>query len=194
MPYIDKTNYLRGLQCRKLLWHAFHQPEAIPAPDASAQAVFEQGRELGRLAQRLFPDGIDLGQSPTDLQRAVVLARQALNARRPVYEATFASDHAFARIDILVPVGVERWDLYEVKGSTSAKSIYLNDIAFQVRVLRDAGLNVRRAILIYINNSYTRNGNVDVDALLTRQDVTGLSCRDMRTWFDPCAPAPHYRH
>lgn len=172
MSQIDKTTYLRGLQCPKLLWHSFHQPTAIPAPDASAQAVFEQGREVGQLAQRLFPDGIDLGHGPSDLQRAVALARQALQQRRPVFEATFTSDRACARIDILVPVGAQRWDLLEVKSATSAKAVHLHDLAFQVRVLRDAGVNVRRAILVYINNSYVRNGGVDVDALFVRQDVT----------------------
>ncbi len=30
MPYIDKSNYLRGLQCPKLLWHSFNRREAIP--------------------------------------------------------------------------------------------------------------------------------------------------------------------
>jgi hypothetical protein len=172
MPYIDKSNYLRGLQCPKLLWHSFNRREVIPAPDASAQAVFEQGRNVGRLAQRLFPDGIDLGQAAADFQPAVALAQQALQHRQPLFEATFASDRASARIDILVPVGVERWDLYEVKSSTTAKAVYVNDIAFQVRVLRDAGINVRRAILVYVNNGYVRRGDVDVDGLFVRQDVT----------------------
>src|SRR6266446_526191 len=109
MPYIDKSNYLRGLQCPKLLWYSFNRREAIPAPDTSAQAVFEQGREVGCLAQRLFPDGIDLGQNFCALDRAVALARQALQQRRPLFEAAFCSDNACARIDVLVPVGVERW-------------------------------------------------------------------------------------
>jgi hypothetical protein len=69
MPRIDKSSYLRGLQCRKLHWHCFNQAEAIPAPDASTQAVFNQGREVGLLAQCLFPGGIDLSQETLDLDR-----------------------------------------------------------------------------------------------------------------------------
>jgi len=172
MPNIDKTNYLRGCQCSKLLWHSFNRRETIPAPDASAQAVFDQGREVGRLAQRLFPDGIDVGHNFCDLDRAVALTKEAIQSRRPTCEATFTSADASARVDILVPVGVDRWDLYEVKSSTSAKVVYLNDVAFQVRVLRDAGVNVRRAILVYIDNGYVRDGVVDVDGLFVQQDVT----------------------
>ncbi len=172
MPRLDKTNYLRGLQCLKLLWHSFNRRELIPTPDASAQAIFNQGRAVGHVAQRLFPGGIDLGQSWTDLEQAIARTRQALQSRGPMFEATFASGHAFARVDLLVPVGVDRWDVCEVKSSTSAKAVYLHDLAFQVRVLRDAGVNVRRAVLVHINNTYVRHGDIDINDLFVQQHVT----------------------
>jgi hypothetical protein len=36
-----------------------------------------------------------------------------------LFEGTFASTHASARVDLLIPVGVDRWDALEVKSSTS---------------------------------------------------------------------------
>ncbi len=168
---LDKTSYLRGLQCRKLLWTSFHQPETIPAPDPSAQATFEQGKEVGRLAQCLFVGGIDLGPVG-DLELAVERTQQALASCRPLFEGTFASGRASARTDILVPVSAERWDLYEVKSSTSSKVVYVDDVAFQVRTLRDAGLHVRRSMLVYINSNYVRHGDLNADTLFIREDVT----------------------
>lgn len=172
MPLIDKSSYMLGLQCHKLLWTLFHAPTSIPAPDKSALAMFERGREVGRLAQQLFPCGINLTHAAPRFQQAVVLAQQALQSRQPLFEAAFTADRAFAVVDMLVPVGINRWDLYEVKSSSGAKALYLQDIAFQVRVIRDAGVNVRRAILVYINNSYVRDSDIEVDALFVRQDVT----------------------
>jgi hypothetical protein len=31
MPCLSKSLYLCGLQCPKLLWHTFHEPEAVAA-------------------------------------------------------------------------------------------------------------------------------------------------------------------
>ena len=61
-PLISKSAYVQGLQCPKLFWHRFHEPEAMPEPDALTEAVFEQSRTVGDLAKRLFPDGIEVGK------------------------------------------------------------------------------------------------------------------------------------
>lgn len=66
----------------------------MPAPRPSST----KGSEVGLLAQGLFHDGIDLAQM------ASVLAQQALQSRRPLFEASFVMDRASARVDMLVPV------------------------------------------------------------------------------------------
>jgi hypothetical protein len=38
---ISKTRYLAGLQCPKLLWYHFNQPDAFPPTDAATQALFD---------------------------------------------------------------------------------------------------------------------------------------------------------
>jgi hypothetical protein len=172
MPRISKSAYVQGLQCPKLLWHRFHEPEAMPEPGALAEAVFEQSREVGHLAKRLFPDGIEIGAGVIDLDQTVALTQAALEARRPLFEAAFDSGSAYARCDILNPVSGDRWDLYEVKASTSAKPVYIHDIALQVRVQRDAGINVRKYHVVYINNEFVRQGEIDPARFFVREDVT----------------------
>jgi hypothetical protein len=172
MPLITKSAYMQGLQCPKLLWHRFHEPDAMPEPGALTEAVFEQSREVGNLAKQLFPYGIEVGAGILDLRQTVALTRQALEHRRPLFEAAFASNQAYARCDILNPVGADRWDLYEVKASTSAKPVYIHDIALQVRVLRDAGTNVRKYYLVFINSEYVRQGDLNPEQFFVREDVT----------------------
>ena len=70
LPYISKSKYLWGLQCPELLWHAHNAKHVIPPPDAQ-QAIFDQGHEVGALAKRLFPDGIEVGAGATDFGQVI---------------------------------------------------------------------------------------------------------------------------
>ena len=169
---ISKSRYLQGIQCPKLLWHDCNAPTLIPQPDAQQQAMFAQGREVGNLAKKLFPDGIEVGHRLADVEEAVLRTEQALELRRPLFEATFATQHAYARVDILNPTGAGRWDVYEVKSSTSLKDIYLHDLALQVRVLRDSGIDLRRYFIVYINSEFVRHGEIDPQEFFVREDVT----------------------
>src|SRR6266446_1784155 len=53
--YLSKSKYLWGLQCHKLLWHAYNAKDLIPERDAATQAIFDQGHEVGALAKQIFP-------------------------------------------------------------------------------------------------------------------------------------------
>src|SRR4051812_32683901 len=87
-PFLSKSKFLAGLQCEKLLWHAINAGNLIPAPDASAQALFEQGAEVGALARTLFQTGVEIG--PANLQTRLQATRNALALRVPIFEAAFA--------------------------------------------------------------------------------------------------------
>ena len=40
---LTKTRFLNGLQCQRLLWTVFHQPDSLPAVDIVSQHIFDQG-------------------------------------------------------------------------------------------------------------------------------------------------------
>ena len=54
-PYISKSKFLWGSQCKKLLWDAYNAKDQIPEPEAAQQAIFDQGHEVGALAKSLYP-------------------------------------------------------------------------------------------------------------------------------------------
>ena len=56
--FLSKTKYLDGLKCPKLLWYEYNRKNELPEIDAATQAVMDQGRAVGELAQTLFPGGI----------------------------------------------------------------------------------------------------------------------------------------
>src|SRR5437867_11603079 len=73
--FISKSKYLWGLQCPKLLWHAYNAKHLFPEPDAQIQAVFDQGHEIGALARQLFPTGIEIAPEVTDFDEVLALTQ-----------------------------------------------------------------------------------------------------------------------
>ena len=154
------------------LWHAYNAKDKIPPPGAQTQAVFDQGHEVGSLAKTLFPEGIEVGQGVTDPAETIRLTKDARNLRKPLFEAAFATEGGYCRVDMLIPVGRGDWDIVEVKSTTSVKDVHLHDLAFRSWVLSRAGLGMRACRLMHINPNYVRQGPVDPQKFFVTQDVT----------------------
>ena len=173
VPYISKSKYLWGLQCPKLLWHAYHAKHLIAEPDAQQQAVFDQGHEVGALAKKLHPDGVEVGQGVSALEETVRPTQDALKSRRPLFEAAFTRSGGYCRVDILKPAPDGAWDVIEFKSTTSVKDVHLHDLAFQTWVLEMADLRIRRCFLLHINPDFVRRGPVDPKRFFARVELTG---------------------
>jgi hypothetical protein len=169
---ISKTDYISGLQCPTLFWHRRNALEKIPPRDRAAQAAFEQARAVGDLAKRLFPGGIEIHAAHDDLDALLTESRQAVLSRHPVFEAGFSYNGAFARADILVPVGFDAWDVIEVKSATEVKDVHYQDLAFQAYVYEGAGLKVRKIILMRIDREFVRHGPIDPKGFFKQEDTT----------------------
>ena len=167
---LTKSKYMNGLQCARLLWLVFNDPQKIAAPDAATQFVFEQGHLVGELAKKLYPGGIEI--PTTDFRGNLKSTQQLLTARRPLFEAGFMANSLYSRVDILNPYGKDRWDIVEVKSSTAVKDENIQDVAFQKYCLSQAGLKINRCYLVFINNRYVRQGDIDPHQLFSVQDIS----------------------
>lgn len=87
------------------------------------------------------------------------------------YEATFSHDSLFCKVDILHNGG-KGWELFEVKSSTGLKDHSLDDIAMQCHVAIGEGVPIVKACLVHIDNSYVRQGEIEVEKLFAIIDVT----------------------
>ena len=56
---LSKSTFIRGLQCEKSLYLYKHHYNLKDPTPTSLQAVFDQGTNIGFLAQSLFPYGVD---------------------------------------------------------------------------------------------------------------------------------------
>ncbi len=169
--HLSKSQYVRGLQCQKSLWLYKHKREVITATTPRQEFIFAGGHRIGKLAQDLFPGGVEIEHDPKNfdgmIERTRALVDQGVNV---IYEATFKSHGVLIRADILVRSG-DAWDLYEVKASTSVKPQHKPDAAIQWYVIQDH-LPLGRAHIVHVNRDYVFDGELDITQLLTIEDVT----------------------
>ena len=79
-------------------------------------------------------------------------------------------------MDILRRAEGDRFDLIEVKSSTSVKDVHIPDVAIQTHVVEGYGIPIRRAYLMRVDNSYIyEGGDHDLEGLFALDDVTDLT-------------------
>lgn len=135
-------------------------------PSPFQQSIMIQGTEVGKLARCLFPDGVLIDEDYKNLSGAIEHTNAALKANSPaIFEATFIFENVLIRVDILKRNDDGSFDLIEVKSSTSVKKEHLPDCAVQAYVLQKLGFNLRQICIMYLNNKYRRQGELNLSKL-----------------------------
>ena len=129
---LSKSAFIRGLQCEKSLYLYKHHYRLKDSTPPLLQAVFDQGTNIGILAQELFPNGVDTSpESHFNMVESVEKTRDFIfQGQTIIYEATFLYNEVLAALDILVK-DEEGWKAYEVKSSTKVSETYIKDAAIQ---------------------------------------------------------------
>jgi hypothetical protein len=169
---LSKSTFIRGLQCEKSLYlykHHYHLKDEI---GPQQQAIFNQGNEVGILAQKLFPNGVDASSLDYfKMQESVLKTKDFINnGESIIYEATFQFNGLLAALDILVKEE-DGWKAYEVKSSTSVSDTYIKDAAIQYYAIANSGIELTDISIVYINNQYVKNGELNLRELFTIESV-----------------------
>lgn len=170
---LSKSQYVRGLQCVKSLWLKKYKRDVLKAPDSATEAIFERGNEVGELACRLFPNGIEVAFDGNDYEGMLKKTQELIaDGIKNIYEASFAFEGLFAAVDILRIHQDESVSIYEVKSSTEVKDVYLHDASIQYYILRGLRYEVKSANIVHINNKYVRDGELEIEKLFSIVDIT----------------------
>jgi len=170
--FLSKSTYIRGLQCHKSLYLNKHHRNLADEIDESQQAVFDRGTDVGVLAQKLFPGGVDSSpESYYDFQAAVVQTAEFIETgETTIYEAAFQFNGVLSAVDILHQKDGE-WFAYEVKSSTGITETYIKDTSLQYYVITNSGIPLKDMSLVYINNEYVRGKDLDIKQLFKIESV-----------------------
>jgi len=167
--YLSKSTFLRGWQCPKALFLHRYRKDLVPQEASTSQeAVFKRGQDIGKLAQQIFPGGIDCApENYYDVDKACAKTQRMIAQGNPViYEAYFNYEGCMCAIDILVN-RKGKWYAYEVKSSGSVKDVFLLDTAYQYWVITNIGLPLAGISVIHLNLEYELDGDLDVHGLFS---------------------------
>jgi Domain of unknown function(DUF2779) len=169
---LSKSTFLRGLQCSKSLYLYKYFIQRRDSVSPEQQAIFNRGNNVGLLAQKLFPGGIDATPSKRSNNiEAVTNTRKLIESGvEVIYEAAFQHEQVLAILDVLVKKD-GHWYAYEVKSSTKISATYLLDASLQHWVITNSGIPLVDISLIIINNQYVRKGAVDLNGLFAIKSV-----------------------
>lgn len=169
---LSKSRYCRAVQCNKMLWMDINKKEE--AIDKTNEGVLENGTKVGELARGYFGEFTNINYDK-DLSKMTLETEKTLESGANIItEASFNYNNNFCSVDILKN-DVDGLEIYEVKSSTEIKDLYLDDVSYQVYILKNLGYNVKKANIMYINNKYIRKGNLDLKQLFTIKNVTDIA-------------------
>ena len=152
-----------------MLWLDKHMPDQ--AADMGLESVMTTGIKVGDLARDYFGP-YSLVEFDTDKPAMAKQTQHLIDGgAENIAEASFIHDGLYCAVDILRR-DVDGFDIVEVKSSTSVKDIYIDDVAFQYYLLTRCGVNVKKVYLMYIDNSYVRHGDLELDKLFALEDRT----------------------
>jgi len=169
---LSKSTFIRGLQCEKSLYLYKKHYKLKDPTSPSLQAIFDQGNQIGVLAQSLFSGGVDATPSSHfRMMESVIKTKEFLdNGESIIYEATFTYNEVLAALDVLVK-DEEGWKAYEVKSSTSVSETYVKDAAIQYYTIVNSGIDLVDISIVHINNQYLLDGDLDINQLFTIESV-----------------------
>ena len=169
---LSKSTFMYGCQCPKRLWLYKYNPSVKDEEPEQQSAIFQRGTDVGLLAQQKFPNGVDASpESYFEFQKSVVKTAQFIaDGATIIYEAAFQFNGVLCAIDILVKKN-NKWYAYEVKSSTSAKDVYIQDAALQYFVITHAGIDLEDIFILHLNNEYVRYGELNVDELFAATSI-----------------------
>lgn len=173
MHILSKSTYIKGLQCPKALYMQKKHPYLRDKLSLEQRAKFKRGTDVGVLAHKVFPGGLDMTPaSPSQFPKKVqeTMANLSNPEVKVMYEAVFQYNDTLIMLDMLVREG-DRWLAIEVKSSLRLSETYYNDAALQYYVLHGCQVPLSDFRLMYLNGDYVKDGPIDVHQLFKMESV-----------------------
>ncbi len=165
---ITKTDFMRGMQCRKMLWLDKHKPGLRVIPP-EVQARLDAGNDFGDRAMGMFGPYEEMtvylpGKKIPDKKAMIRKTQEHLAKGTPVIcEAAFSNYNNYCAADILRKTDTG-YDLYEVKNAPEVHEQFVRDAGFQYYIITRCGVKIGRVFIVI-------HGPDEADPFLP-QDVT----------------------
>lgn len=148
---ISKTDFMRGMQCRRMLWLDKNRSELKVIPPEVQQRL-DAGNEFGDGAMGMFGPFIELtavkDDGRPDYARRIKDTKEYIESGEPVLcEAAFSYCGHYCAVDILRKTE-SGYEIYEVKSSEELQQQHLKDVGFQRFIVTRCGVKVVRCFVV----------------------------------------------
>ena len=149
---ITKTDFMRGMQCQKMLWLDKHKPKLKVIPPEVQQRL-DAGNNFGDRAMAMFGDYEEMtvyrpGTTYPDTKAMLAKTAEHLALGTPVIcEAAFSNYNNYCAVDILRKTA-DGYDLYEVKNSPEVYNQFVRDAGFQYYIVNRCKVNVGKVYIV----------------------------------------------
>lgn len=165
---ITKSDYLLFKQCPKSFWYQKNRNDLMLQKDEVGH--LEIKKEINNHARGLFPGGTVVPHS-VDTDKMIRTTKDLIEkGETTIYEATFEFEGMLATCNIIKKVG-DTWNVFNVTASTGVKDRLLDGTAFQFYAVAN-NLPVSMFSIVYVNNSYIRSGELNIQELFCVRDVS----------------------
>ena len=149
---ITKTDFMRGMQCRKMLWLDKHRPRLRVIPP-EVQARLDAGNDFGDRAMGMFGPYEEMtvylpGKTIPDKKAMIARTQEHLAKGTPVIcEAAFSNYNNYCAVDILRKTETG-YDFYEVKNAPEVHEQFIRDAGFQYYIITRCGLKIGKIFIV----------------------------------------------
>lgn len=153
---ISKTDFMRGMQCRKMLWLDKHKPSLRVIPPEVQQRL-DAGNDFGDRAMAMFGDYEEMteyqpGTSYPDTKAMVAKTLEHLDKGTPVIcEAAFIYYNNYCALDILRKTSTG-YDIYEVKNAPAVYDQFVRDVGFQYYIVSRCKVKIGNIYIVTHGN------------------------------------------
>ena len=180
---ITKTDFIRGMQCRKMLWLDKHKPELRIIPQEVRDRM-NAGNDFGDRAMGMFGPYEEMtvflpGRDIPDKKKMAEKTADHIRLGTPVIcEAAFIYYNNYCAADILRKTE-KGYDFYEVKNTSKVHEQFIKDAGFQYYIITRCGIKIDR---IYIVTHGPDEENPFVPVEITKKAKGYFSWVDKNLW------------
>ena len=149
---ITKTDFMRGMQCRKMLWLDKHKPSLRVIPP-EIQERLDAGNDFGDRAMGMFGPYEEMtvylpGKQIPDKKAMIAKTQDALaRGVEVICEAAFSNYNNYCAVDILRKTS-SGYDFYEVKNASEVHEQFIKDAGFQYYIISRCGVKIGHIYIV----------------------------------------------
>ena len=149
---ITKTDFMRGMQCPRMLWLDKHRPGLKVIPP-EVQARLDAGNDFGDRAMAMFGDYEEMtvyrpGTHVPDKKAMAARTKEHIAKGTPVIcEAAFCDYNNYCAADILRK-SADGYEFYEVKNAPEVHEQFIRDASFQYYIMTRCGVKISKIFLV----------------------------------------------